>query len=240
MKEVDMGLLRLCSKKEDGNMSTKYSSDASFNRELFLERHEIDKDCCIFLQPSNSDVIVALDQKMVQRYDSLYSIEIEADALVCDIPGVMVYLNFGDCIPFTVYDVQKRVFVFAHLGWKSVYLDLHLKIVTYLMEHYGSLVQDLRVYVGPSIKAASYVFQDSVQVHDPRWKNYVALEPDGYHISLDGYIKGTLQDMGVSEENILVSPVDTGSDLSYFSNYRYSTLQDEEAYGRFFYGSMMI
>lgn len=225
--------------KSDGNMSVYYSEDADKNRAYFLEKNEIDKDCCLLLKANNQDRIVLVDQEWISNQQSLYGKKVEADAVICTVPDVMLYLHFGDCLPFTVYDSKQRIFAFAHLGWKSIYLDLHDKIIDYMVQELHSSVSDLRVYIGPCIKSESYVFEDTIQAHDSRWQEHVYLLSDGYHVDLTGYVVAGLFRKGIVEEAIDVSAVDTAKDSHYFSNYRFTHTEGEKE-GRFFYGSMMI
>ena len=162
---------------------------------------------------------------------------IEADAIVSKYPNVFIYLSFADCIPFTIYDQKQNIFAFAHLGWRSTYLNLHQKLFQLFIEVYHSNAEDLIIHIGPCIKKESYLLENPCQKDELAWKSYVNLvREDLYSIDLRGYVIDFFK--GQKVKQIHVSDIDTGSNLNYFSHYR-STYTDELE-GRFFYSVGML
>ena len=71
------------------------------------------------------------------------------------------------------------------------------------------------------------------QKEEDVWKSYITyVKDDLYMIDLCGYVKDYFYNNGLKK--IFIVPIDTGSDMNYFSHYRAS--HNEEIEGRFFFG----
>lgn len=217
-----------CSHTQDGNMSKKYGNEEEVKKNIqnFFEKVGISqKDCCNYTI-LNSDVICT--------YEQLQNGLEETDAVIITKPNQYVYLNFGDCIPLVVFDNQKNILGFAHMGWNSICKDLHMKLIRYMMQNYESELKDLTVYFGPSISSDSYAFANPAQKDMPEWKDFLYKENDLYHIDLVGYIIQGLEKLGIDQRKIIKNNVDTATNKDYYSHYR--STQFHEAEGRFIFG----
>lgn len=234
MKE-QYGLLHIFySNKEHGNMAKKYSESADTNRKKFITDNGIQLERCLFMQPNNGDHIVEL-KKEISDCDDLYYKLVEADAIICKVPNVYLYLHFGDCIPFVIYDRKQQIFAFAHLGRKSVDLNLHQKLFDLFINQYHSEIKNLEIHLGPSIKKESYLLFTPEEKENIEWKNYVChVKEDLYSVDLNGYVVDYFYNMGLKEDQVYNSFIDTYLDLKYFSHYR-SKNDPNEAEGRFLY-----
>lgn len=217
-----------CSHTQDGNMSKKYGNEEEVKKNIqnFFEKVGISqKDCCNYTI-LNSDVICT--------YEQLQNGLEETDAVIITKPNQYVYLNFGDCIPLVVFDNQKNILGFAHMGWNSICKDLHMKLIRYMMQNYESELKDLTVYFGPSISSDSYAFANPAQKDMPEWKDFLYKENDLYHIDLVGYIIQGLEKLGIDQREIIKNNVDTATNKDYYSHYRSTHFHEVE--GRFIFG----
>lgn len=230
VKEKYGDLLILHSNKEDGNMAKKFGEDADINRRRFISKLGLNVERFLFMQPNNSDVIVELKEDVLTE-ENLYYKLIEADAIVSRYPNVFIYLSFADCIPFTIYDQKQNIFAFAHLGWRSTYLNLHQKLFQLFIETYHSNIEDLMIHIGPCIKKESYLLPNLEQKDNLVWKPYITFANENlYSIDLRGYVVDFFKEQQVKQ--IHISDIDTGSNLNYFSHYR--STHTDEIEGRFF------
>lgn len=229
------GDLTICySFKKDGNMSKKFGDNADFNRQKFIRNQGLDLKRFLFMQPNNEDQVVELKEQIVNCEDLYYKM-IETDAIICKVPNVYLYLNFADCIPFILYDKKQHIFAFAHLGWKSTFLDLHKKLFHIFIEQYHSKIEDLWVYMGPCIKKESYLLFNPIQKTSPAWDEFVVpMENNLYGIDLSGYVRDFFLKKNLLNSQIVINPIDTGKDQNIFSHYR-ATHHLEEENGRFFF-----
>lgn len=144
----------------------------------------------------------------------------ELDCLVTTDVGVALSLLTADCIPLILYSPRRRVLALVHIGWRNADKNFAKLVVEYLQEHCSVAPAELLAWIGPSIKAQSYVFDDAVQKDLPDWQPYVHRRSDGrYAIDLVGFNVAQLEECGLTRQNIEVSPIDTGSDSNFFSHY---------------------
>ncbi len=234
MKEQYGDLVLIYSNKEDGNMSKKYGEEADSNRQKFIRKMGLEVNRFLLMQADNQDRIVELKEE-VETISDLYYKLVEADAIICKYSNVFLYLNFGDCIPFTIYDRKNHVFGFAHLGWRSTHLDLHQKLFHVFKEQFHSSNDDLFIHIGPCIKKDSYLLPSPIQREEEKWKPYIDyVRDDLYSVDLCGYVRDFFLESELLESQIKIVPIDTGADMNYFSHYR--SVEEGEKEGRFFFG----
>lgn len=164
--------------------------------------------------------------------------EIDTDCIITKEANIFLYLYFADCIPMAMFDKKNNVLAFAHMGWQSVELDLHKKIITTLKEKYNTDPSDIEVVLGPSIKKESYVLKNHSQLKFERWIPFLKeTEKDYYEIDLCGYLVYSLKNESVVD--IEVNPIDTAKDNNYFSHYRCIYINKDEKADRFIVGAIM-
>lgn len=222
---IEPNLFIFCSQKKDGNMSKKYGvkEEVKKNIDNFFHAININQNQCINYHILNSDKICTFEELK----DNL-----ETDAVIITEINQYVYLNFGDCIPFIVYDTRNKILGFAHLGWNSICKKLHLKLVNRLIKEYSSNIDELFIYFGPSISQKSYAFPNPAQAQMPDWEKFIIYNNNLYFIDLEGYIINDLLKIGIN--NIRSNNIDTGTDKNFFSHYR--SVHKGEKEGRFIFG----
>lgn len=227
----------LCSDVSDGNMSSNYSDDGRKNRTIYFKKNNIEYKNSIYLNAQNKNIIFDTKKDKCNPPNKYGVIYADADAIVTQ-KDVFIYCLFGDCIPFVIFDKKKEIVALAHLGWQSVEGNLHLKLIEYLINEYKSSIDDLDIYLGPSIKKESHkisIDQEIKQINDLNWKDYISIQEDYYLIDLVGYVISTLKKKNI--RNITVDKTDTYKSKNYFSHHR--SCQDGSVNGRFVYGVRM-
>ena len=234
-----MKLKVINSSKKDGNMSPRFKDkeDVLSNKKEFFNKNDIDINKSLKIKVTYSDNIFILDKDFIKDND-LSNINIDTDCIITKEPNIFLYLYFADCIPLIIYDNKNNVLAFAHMGWQSIELDLHKKIIQVLKEKYKTNPTDIKVVLGPSIKKESYVLKNPSQLKLERWHPFLKeVKKDYYEIDLSGYLVDSLNKEDIV--NIEVSPIDTAKDNNYFSHYRCVYINKDEKEGRFIVGAMM-
>lgn len=234
-----MKLKVINSSKKDGNMAPRFGDKANVihNKKEFFYKNNIDINNSLKIKVTYSDNIFILDNNFIKNND-LSSIEIDTDCIITKESNIFLYLYFADCIPMAMFDKKNNVLAFAHMGWQSIELDLHKKIIKKLKEKYNTAPSDIEVVLGPSIKKESYVLKNPSQLKFERWIPFLKeTEKDYYEIDLCGYLVDSLKNEGVVD--IEVNPIDTAKDNNYFSHYRCIYINKDEKEGRFIVGAMM-
>lgn len=234
-----MKLKVINSSKKDGNMAPRFGdkADVIHNKKEFFNKNNININKSLKIKVTYSDNIFILDNNFIENND-LSSIEIDTDCIITKESNIFLYLYFADCIPMAIFDKKNNVLAFAHMGWQSIELDLHKKIINTLKEKYNTAPSDIEVVLGPSIKKESYVLKNPSQLKFERWIPFLKeIEKDYYEIDLSGYLVDSLKKLGVVD--IEVNPIDTAKDNNYFSHYRCVYINKDEKEGRFIVGSIM-
>ncbi|HUC93123.1 MAG TPA: peptidoglycan editing factor PgeF [Paenibacillus sp.] len=80
----------------------------------------------------------------------------DTDALMTDVPGVLLTSFYADCVPLYFVDPVRRAAALAHAGWKGTVAEIARKTVEAMAEAYGSEPAGLLGAIGPSIGACCY------------------------------------------------------------------------------------
>ena len=152
----------------------------------------------------------------------------ETDGLIGGHGDVLV-IKSADCLPVIVYDKVNARIAAVHSGWKGTANSI-IKDAIQKMMILGSRAEDLKIYVGPHIQKTSFEVMDDVKnVFEKNFKyKDIILKKDEEHylIDLGRVVSLDAISMGVKEENIYVSSLDTVTDES-FHSYR----RDKKDYG---------
>ncbi len=81
----------------------------------------------------------------------------DIDALVTDVPGLVLSVFVADCVPVAVVDPVRRAIGLAHSGWRGTE-----KMIRCMTAQYGSDPKDLVCAIGPSICRDCYEISEDV------------------------------------------------------------------------------
>jgi YfiH family protein len=112
----------------------------------------------------------------------------DTDALLSGDPGVTLLLRFADCLPIFLYDPQRGVIALGHAGWRGTAAMISYRMVSTMIDSYGSDPANMIAALGPAIGPCCYVVGEEVigaiTPALPDWKSAVRPCGDG-HFSLD-------------------------------------------------------
>lgn len=152
----------------------------------------------------------------------------ETDGLIGGHGDVLV-IKSADCLPIIVYDSVNKRIAAVHSGWKGTANSI-VKEAIAKMVGLGSSAADLKVYVGPHIQKTSFEVMDDVKNVFEKNFSYEGIienkDETHYLIDLGRVVKLDAMSLGVKEENIYVSCLDTVTDER-FHSYR----RDKKDYG---------
>ena len=78
------------------------------------------------------------------------------DAMITDIPGVLLSVRTADCVPVLFWDEEHNAVGAAHCGWRGTLSKLQVKTAFKMREIYGTDLNNLQVAIGPSISECCY------------------------------------------------------------------------------------
>ena len=171
-------------------------------------------------QVHSNNIAIAHD-KDINFYD-------ETDGLISTSGNVLV-IKSADCLPVIVYDkVHKRIAA-VHSGWKGTANSIVKEAISKMIK-LGSNAKEMHIYVGPHIQKTSFEVKSDVKDIFEKNFSYDGIiekkDQEHYLIDLGQVVKRDAMSLGVKEENIYVSKIDTVTDER-FHSYR----RDKKDYG---------
>ncbi len=181
--------------------------------------------------------------------DFLQPARMRGDAVMTDVPGVLLTVQTADCVPVLLFDTHRRAVAAFHAGWRGTLHRIVERGVGTMRRQYGSDPAHILAVVGPSIGPESYsvgeevrheftsqfayadaLFRD-VYESDPIREKYPLLfltaRAPGHsligpqlHLNLWEANRHQLLHAGVPAENITVTGLDTAADTGRFFSHR--------------------
>ncbi|MGB0910116.1 MAG: peptidoglycan editing factor PgeF [Nitrospirales bacterium] len=86
----------------------------------------------------------------------------DGDALVTNQPNVLLVVRTADCVPVLMVDVERRVVAAVHAGWRGAVAGIVPDTLLVLSERFGSIRDQIRVAIGPSIGPCCFEVDEPV------------------------------------------------------------------------------
>ena len=148
-----------------------------------------------------------------------------ADGLVTDVPNIPLMATFADCVPIFFVDTVKKAIGIGHAGWKGTKLKIGKKIAQTMIDVYGSKVDEVVAVIGPSIGKCCYEVDDVVVKQFSKsfvdTSTFIFSEGQSeYRLDLREANRIALNEIGISDKNIVISNLCTGCNLDLFYSHR--------------------
>lgn len=154
------------------NMGASTGDDAAtvmHNRDLAFEAAGCSIAAVAYPGQVHGSDIVCIDSLMIessrddrteagQGYISEYRTLVfpETDAVITDVPGVMLTSLHADCIPVWLYDSVNHAAGVAHAGWRGTRADIAVKTIHKMTERFGTKPEDVTAVIGPGISMCCF------------------------------------------------------------------------------------
>jgi YfiH family protein len=156
-----------------------------------------------------------------------------ADALVTNLPGVLLGILTADCAPVLLADHKAGVIGAAHAGWKGALGGVIANTVA-AMTALGADPVRIAASIGPCIAQVSYEVDDAFRMHfndaPDNERFFIPGKPGHAYFDLEGYVAARLAEAGITRIEAL--GLDTYAAPERFFSYRRATHRGEAAYGR--------
>ncbi len=90
------------------------------------------------------------------------NIEPTCDGLITNVPNLALCVLVADCIPLLLYDKTLHVVSAIHAGRAGVFSEIAKESVQKMSENFGTKAQNIKAYIGPSIKQCCYEIDGEV------------------------------------------------------------------------------
>ena len=143
------------------------------------------------------------------------------DALICDVPEVILAVTVADCVPILLYCPERRAISAIHSGWKGSANNIIEKTIQAMQNAYDVLPKDIHAFVGACISHQNYeVGFDVAQHFDQAF--YTASQNEGkYLLDLKAVCRNQLIGAGVHSQQIEVSEYCTVTNNELFYSHRF-------------------
>jgi YfiH family protein len=101
-------------------------------------------------------ILRQLHSDVVHRLETLPAQKLEGDALMTNVPGLLLAVRTADCLPILLVDAANRAVAAVHCGWRGTEKRILEKAVRTMREAYGSRPGEMLAALGPCIGAACY------------------------------------------------------------------------------------
>lgn len=180
---------------------------------------------CTLYQVHSPNVVIA--------HEPFDGVGPQADALVTNVPRIVLGILTADCAPVLFVDGKAGVVGAAHAGWKGAVGGV-VENTLAAMEKLGAERDDIAAVIGPCIAQKSYeVGTEFVArfVDADQQQFFIPSTRDGHSMfDLPAYVAQTARRAGL--QRIAMLAMDTCSDPDHFFSYRRTTLRREPDYGR--------
>jgi YfiH family protein len=92
----------------------------------------------------------------VHRLSAVPAGKLEGDALMTDVPGLLLVIRTADCLPVFLVDAKNRAAAAVHCGWRGTEKRILERAVQAMSKAYGSEPGAILAALGPCIGSACY------------------------------------------------------------------------------------
>ena len=200
------------------------------NRQKIISELDLsEKAYFVVADQTHSDHITVITEAATKGWEALENAVADSDALITDLPGVMLVILTADCVPILLYDRKKKVAAAVHAGWKGTRLQIVFKTVEKMVEEFGSDPADILAGIAPSIGKCCYEVGEDVAKHFFESPEALKRKGEKYMLDLPAVNHHQLLEAGLQENNIELSGVCTACEVDSFFSYR----KEQGCSGRF-------
>lgn len=92
----------------------------------------------------------------VHRLDEVPAGKLEGDALMTNVPGLLLVIRTADCLPVFLVDAKNRAAAAVHCGWRGTEKRILERAAQAMSKAYGSEPGAMLAALGPCIGSACY------------------------------------------------------------------------------------
>jgi hypothetical protein len=169
------------------------------NRKRFLHAIGADGMSLVAIEQIHSDVVHQITSATPTIPKSA-----RGDALLSDVPGILLAVQTADCVPILLADGKRRAVAAIHSGWRGTLLRIAAKALGRMRMEFGTSPQDVIAAIGPSIGRCCYEVGSEVAAafhsqfpkarewfdgpfdalaageNDPNWLPWLTMKPPGH------------------------------------------------------------
>jgi hypothetical protein len=131
------------------------------------------------------------------------------DALVTDVPGILLAVSVADCVPILVLDPVRRAVAAVHAGWRGTAAGIVANTLIFMEKAYGTRGADCCAYIGACIDECSFEVGDEVAAAFAEGFKRFDAARGKFFVDLKKANAAQLRAAGIPEGQIEISPWST-------------------------------
>ncbi|MCU4173539.1 peptidoglycan editing factor PgeF [Carboxylicivirga sp. N1Y90] len=199
--------------------------DVLYNRLLIARHSGLPLNRYVYASQVHGNNITTVSESDLSE-DS-YSVIKATDGLITRDKYIALIVLAADCVPVIIYDENIGAAGVFHAGWRGVANSIVPLGIEQMHKEFGSQIESLKVFIGPSIGACCYEVKgkviDQIQSAVPN-SDKVVLRKDGKtFINLKTGIEQQLLKLGLTNSQITTSSDCTKCKSDQYYSYRHSS-----------------
>ena len=156
------------------------------------------------------------------------------DALISDVPGVLLGAKTADCVPILLGDPKTGAFAAIHAGWRGTVNSIVAKTIAEMREKFDTRPQDLTAAIGAAASGKNYeVGADVIELFRQNFpqtaeKYFTPTVENHALVDLFKANREQLTSSGVESQNVYTAPFCTMERIDLFFSYR----REKKLYGK--------
>lgn len=192
------------------------------NRSTLARAFDLPPHLLLTVQQVHGTDILVLDEP---NPDLSHFLRVECDAVVTNLPGIMIGVLVADCYPVLLHDPRQKVGAAVHAGWRGAAAGIIGKTVKAMQTGFGCRPEDLHAAVGPGIGAHKYEVdrpvRDAFRSGSGHWERIAEeVELGKWRLDLRKSCLLQLEDAGVDPARTEATEEDTCCHRELFFSYR--------------------
>lgn len=143
---------------------------------------------------------------------------VSGDALITAEYGDTLGVFTADCVPIFILDTVTPAVAIVHAGWRGTIALIVTKVLTQMINCYGTHAENCLIHLGPSIQKCCYQVSSELLIRFE--EHFGESVHNGHSLSLHTANVIQLADVGVPVEFISTSPFCTACRTDMFYSYR--------------------
>ncbi len=168
----------------------------SKNLDLITHAFEFGERRLLLLNQMQEDGILS-----IRTFNEPFSPFLPYDAMMTDVPNLVLGIKTADCLPILIVDIQKKVISAIHSGRQGTALEITRKVLRKMKEEWGCSLENLIVTLGPSIGSCCYEIDEKVFRRE--WEPFsIPTKPGRWKVDLTKINISQMIEEGVQESQI--------------------------------------
>jgi YfiH family protein len=130
----------------------------------------------------------------------------DTDALVTDVPGILLGITIADCLPVYLYDPEHHAIGLAHSGWRGTAGRIVPNTIDLMRNAFGTDPNDVFAAIGPGICGRCYEVGDEVRdallAVDAPGSAFRESHAGRWMLDLSTVVRRQLRSTGIGESNM--------------------------------------